>query len=103
MEKVQGRKIQGFTCDKGMLKFGQRVCVPQDVRLKEEIMIEAHHTPYTEHPKATKMHQDLQTNFWWEGMKKDIANFVQKCLICQQVKAEHKKPLGLLMPLSIPE
>ena len=36
-------------------------------------------------------------------MKKDIANFVQKCLICQQVKAEHKKPLGLLMPLSIPE
>jgi len=36
-------------------------------------------------------------------MKKDIANFVQKCLICQQIKAEHKKPPRLLMPLSISE
>jgi len=26
LEKVQGGKIQGFTCDKGMLKFGHRVC-----------------------------------------------------------------------------
>jgi len=36
-------------------------------------------------------------------MKDDIARFVQKCLICQQVKAEHKKPPGLLMPLQVPE
>jgi len=42
----------------------------------------------------------MQSNFWWEGMK-DVANFVQKCLIYQQVKAEHKKPSGLLMTLSI--
>jgi len=35
------------------------VCVPQDARL-EEIMTEAHHTPYTVHPGATKMYQDQQ-------------------------------------------
>ena len=66
-------------------------------------MREAHCTPYTAHPGATKMYQDLRANFWWEGMKDDIARFVQKCLICQQVKAEHKKPPGLLMPLQVPE
>jgi len=53
-------------------------------------MEEAHHTPYTVHPRVTKMYQDLRTNFWWEGMKRDIANFVLKCLTCQQVKAEHE-------------
>ena len=79
------------------------MCVPQDAGLKEEIMAEAHHTSYMVHSGAIKMYQDLLINFWWEGMKKDIANFVQKCLICQQVKAEPKKPLGLLMALSIPE
>ena len=83
-----------------MLKFGHRVCVPQDARLKKEIMTEAHQTPYMVHPGAIKMYQDLRTNFWWEEMKKDIANFKQKCLICQQVKVEYKKPPGLLMPLS---
>jgi len=33
----------------------------------------------------------------------NIFNFVHKCLVCQQVKAEHKKPLGLLVPVPIPE
>ncbi|KAA3483029.1 RNA-directed DNA polymerase-like protein [Gossypium australe] len=37
------------------------------------------------------------------GMKKDISEFVSKCLICQQVKAEHQVPSGLLQPVMIPE
>ena len=36
-------------------------------------------------------------------MKKDIAGFVARCLVCQQVKVEHQKPPGLLQPLKIPE
>ncbi|CAL9002596.1 unnamed protein product, partial [Prunus brigantina] len=36
-------------------------------------------------------------------MKKEIAEYVGKCLICQQVKAERQKPSGLLQPLPIPE
>jgi len=66
-------------------------------------MTETHCTPYTAHLRTTKMYQDLQSNFWWEGMKNDIAKFAQRCQICQQVKAEHKKPSGLLMPLQVPE
>jgi len=37
------------------------------------------------------------------GMKKDVANFVSKCLVCQQIKAEHQVPMGPLQPLPIPE
>ena len=36
-------------------------------------------------------------------MKKEIAEFVSRCMTCQQIKAEHKKPPGLLHPLDIPE
>ena len=36
-------------------------------------------------------------------MKRDISEFVPKCLICQQVKAEHQVPSGLLQPVMIPE
>ena len=35
-------------------------------------------------------------------MKKEIADFVSRCLTCQQVKAEHQKPVGKIQPLSIP-
>ena len=36
-------------------------------------------------------------------MKRDIAEFVSKCLVCQQVKVEHQKPVETLQPLLIPE
>ena len=36
-------------------------------------------------------------------MKRDIADFVSKCLTCQQVKLEHQRPSGLLQQLPIPE
>ena len=36
-------------------------------------------------------------------MKRDIFDFVSKCLVCQQVKAKHQVPSGLLQPIMIPE
>ncbi|RVW71452.1 Transposon Ty3-I Gag-Pol polyprotein [Vitis vinifera] len=32
------------------------------------------------------------------GMKQDVAQFISKCLTCQQVKVEHQKQVGLLQP-----
>ena len=36
-------------------------------------------------------------------MKKDIVKYISKCLTCQQVKAEHQVPSGLLNPIPIPQ
>lgn len=36
-------------------------------------------------------------------MKRNVVEFVEKCLTCQQVKAEHQRPAGTLQPLEIPE
>ena len=36
-------------------------------------------------------------------MKRNIGDFIQQCLTCQQVKAEHQRPVGLLQPLEIAE
>nr|GFD13996.1 putative reverse transcriptase domain-containing protein [Tanacetum cinerariifolium] len=35
-------------------------------------------------------------------MKRDVATFVARCLICQQVKIEHQRASGLLQQLDIP-
>ena len=55
------------------------------------------------HPGSTKMYQDLKTSYWWSGMKRDVSEFVTKCMVCQKVKAEHQVPSGLLQPIKIPE
>jgi hypothetical protein len=49
------------------------------------------------------MYHDLKTHFWWPRMKADIAKGVAKCLTCQQVKAEHQRPGGLLQPIEVSE
>ena len=102
--KVQdGSNNQFVLGEDGMLLNGNRICIPSDDNLKKQLMDEAHCSPYAMHPGTTKMYQNLKSHYWWMGMKKDIAEFVAKCLTCQQVKAEHQAPAGKLHSLSIPE
>ncbi|KAA3481546.1 Gag protease polyprotein [Gossypium australe] len=49
------------------------------------------------------MYQDLKELYWWQGLKRDMMNFVAKCLTCQQVKAEHQFPSRTLQPIKIPQ
>jgi len=49
------------------------------------------------------MYQDLRKDFWWNGMKKDVAEYVSKCLTCRKSKVEHQCTLGTLQPLEILE
>nr|GFC23397.1 putative reverse transcriptase domain-containing protein [Tanacetum cinerariifolium] len=51
---------------------------------------------------STKMYHDLKQYFWWSGMKGDVATFIARCFICQQVKIEHQRASGLLQQLDIP-
>lgn len=49
------------------------------------------------------MYRDLRDTFWWNNMKREVAQFVAQCLTCQRIKVEHQRPGGLLQPLPIPE
>ena len=104
MFDAQGNQESEFKLDdRGMLRCNGKVCVPADDDLRRQLLQEAHGTPYSIHPGATKMYQDLKKIYWWPGMKRDVVTFVQKCLTCQQIKAEHQKPAGMLQPLEVPQ
>ena len=60
IEEVQERKRPKFNVSNdSVLRFGNRLCVPNDFALKKEIMEEAHRTPYLVHPGSTKMYRDI--------------------------------------------
>ena len=102
--KVSAGKANDFKIsESGMLRFGGRICVPMDAGIRREILDEAHTTPYSLHPGTTKMYHDLKSLYWLSSMKRDVVDYVSRCLTCQQVKAEHQRPAGLLQPLKIPE
>nr|GEX28818.1 reverse transcriptase domain-containing protein [Tanacetum cinerariifolium] len=71
--------------------------------LRTVIMYESHKSKYSIHPGSDKIYHDMKKLYWWPNMKADIATYVSKCLTCAKVKAEHKKPSGLLVQPKIPE
>ena len=88
--KIEAGQQSNFTLrGDGTLVLGQRLCVPDVIELKKEIREEAHSSAYAMHPGSTKMYRTLRDHYWWKGMKREIAEFVSKCLTCQQIKIEH--------------
>ncbi|KAG8473027.1 hypothetical protein CXB51_034902 [Gossypium anomalum] len=87
---------------KGVLCFRGRICVPKDSDLRQSILKEAHGGLCAMHPGGNKLYHDLRELYWWPGLKREVTEFVGKCLTCQQVKAEHQLPAGLLQPVKIP-
>ncbi|WVZ88810.1 hypothetical protein U9M48_035283 [Paspalum notatum var. saurae] len=103
-ELIKLDKAPGFRVDAdGTVWHGDRICVPNIKPIRDLILKEAHETAYSIHPGSEKMYQDLKQKFWWYGMKREVAEYVALCDVCQRVKAEHQKPAGLLQPLKIPE
>ncbi|KAL0549934.1 hypothetical protein IC582_014429 [Cucumis melo] len=100
---VETEQVEDFSIspDDGLM-FEGRLCVPEDSAVKTELLTEAHSSPFTMHPGSMKMYQDLRSVYWWRGMKREVADFVSRCLVCQQVKAPRQHPAGLLQPLSVP-
>jgi hypothetical protein len=90
------------TDEEGTLWFRDRLCVPKG-EARGILFDEAHNSAYSVHPGTTKMYLDLKTRYWWRGMKKEIAKYVARCDTCQQTKAGHQKPAGLLQPVPVPK
>ena len=45
----------------------------------------------------------IRNELFWPNMKKDVAECLDRCIKCQQVKDEHQHPTRLLQPLPILE
>ncbi|KAA0064121.1 pol protein [Cucumis melo var. makuwa] len=86
-EAEAGEVVEFSISSYGGLLFERRLCVPSDSAVKTKLLSEAHSSSFSMHPGSTKMYQDLKRVYWWRNMKREVAEFVSKCLVCQQVKA----------------
>ncbi|KAG8498887.1 hypothetical protein CXB51_005335 [Gossypium anomalum] len=86
----------------GVLCFRGRICVSKDSDLRQSILKEGHGGLCAMHPGGNKLYHDLRELYWLPGLRREVTEFVRKCLTCQQVKAEHQLPSGLLQLVKIP-
>ncbi|KAJ9553882.1 LOW QUALITY PROTEIN: hypothetical protein OSB04_017927 [Centaurea solstitialis] len=95
-ERIKGQVDQLVADSRGLLTRYGRVWVPVSCEARQTLLDEAHKSKFSIHPGATKMYRDLRTDYWWPGMKRDVAKYVEKCLTCLR---PHEK----LQPSEIPE
>ena len=77
-KKVEEGSTPDFTLKEGVLIYRDRLCVPKNAELRKELLKESHDSTLLSHPGSTKMYCHL---YWWPRMKKDIADYVARCLI----------------------
>nr|GEW64174.1 putative reverse transcriptase domain-containing protein [Tanacetum cinerariifolium] len=100
--QIEPEIIKDLECMDIELCIRDRLCVPSDPTLREVVLSEAYSSPFFIHLGSTKMYGDLKQHFWWNDMMQDIATYVGRYVICQQVKIKHQRASGLLQPLDIP-
>jgi hypothetical protein len=87
----------------GILLHKKKKIVPNVQDLKHIILHEMHNYPYVGHPRYQKTITTFKSQYFWPGMKREIAEYIARCMECKKVKTKHRHPTGLLQPLPIPE
>ena len=76
-KRYEGYKLK----EDGLLTYKGRIYIPNVVDLRRVVMDEIHQAPYSSHPGYQKTIA-IARNFW-PGMKKDMAEYILRCMKCQ--------------------
>ena len=93
---------QNYKQRDGLLFYKGRLYIPASKELREQILYLLHSSPQGGHSGFHKTLHRAKSEFYWEGMRKEVRRFIKECDICQQNKSENIHPAGLLQPLPIP-
>lgn len=87
----------------GILRWKNKIVVPNVVALKDLILEWLHGSGQGGHSGRDVTVQRVKSLFYWKGLTKDIQAYFHSCRICQQCKYDNAASPGLLQPLQIPE
>ncbi len=100
-EKIHGITLSKCSVQDGVLFHKDRLWVPEDHYA--ELIRETHDQPACGHPGVARTYELLKREYYWRGMRTDVATFVKNCYTCQRTKAPRQRKHGLLHPLPIPQ
>jgi hypothetical protein len=102
-KKVQHKIKEYQIKEDGLLMHKNRICVPSSRQFRNLVLKEMHNVPYVGHPGYQKIIAAVRSHLFFTGMKKDVVDYIVRCIECQQVKAGHRHLVGFLQSFPIPE
>ena len=65
-------------------------------------ILHTYHDSVLGHSGFLRTHKRLIGELYWEGTKADVKKYCDECVVCQRNKTLALSPVGLIMPLEIP-
>ena len=66
----------------GLLRHQNRLYIPGDAAIREELISRCHDDPLSGHFGAAKTYELLSRKYHWDGCLKDVTKYVKTCDIC---------------------
>jgi hypothetical protein len=86
----------GFLWKRPKRKDGVPLRVIGDTETKNQILKEFHNTSWAGHRGIWATYNRIKERYWWNGLYKDVEDFVASCIECQlQSKIRYRDELGL--------
>lgn len=92
-----------FCVRDGLLMFKNRLVISKTSQFKKLLLQEFHETPTGGHAGIERTFLRLSANFFCEGMRGEVKEFVSQCTTCQTIKYSTAAPNSLLQTLEMPE
>lgn len=87
--------------DSGTWWWRDRIYVPAAFRVY--LISKVHGDPASGHWGVFRTLDLLTRTFSWPGVRADVLRFTSSCVRCQQIRVDHRKPQGELVPLPVPD
>lgn len=94
-----GKSVKGFKIENGFLFKNNRLCIPK-TSLRLLLMQEMHSSGLAGHFGRDKVISQLESRYYWPGLKKEKERFIRRCPTCQEAKGVRQNT-GLYMPLPV--
>jgi hypothetical protein len=101
----KGLKIELQDCEvtNGLLYVRERIFVPNDDDLRNELLLQHHDPPATGHGGHRATYYSLSQEYYWLHMTDSVATYTRECVQCRRSKPFKEQKQGLLRPLPVPK
>ena len=89
--------------DQGLLRYDDRIWVPDSDDLRLWILLNNHDHPIAGHYGQNKTLDLVRRNYMWPGIRSFVKDYCKSCTNCARSKAPQHRPYGNLRQVTIPE
>jgi hypothetical protein len=100
--KALEQKDSDWHSEDGLVLCQERIYVPQNKKLKEDIIRVHHDSVTTGHPGQKSTQELITRNYFWPQITADVNHYVSGCEKCQRTKPKRHMPRAPLHPHDAP-